>query len=130
MSGLCLKPPEKVRILQRKLYLMAKFDGTRCIRKACVGFVDRLTLSSFVCSEVNPVGKPCAGDPHARFDERGWETELWRGLRHRLIAKAAGNGYSLSLSPTATAPILDSTIRLILSGLGQSVSIRTDLLIF
>ena len=25
---------------------------------------------------MNPVGEPCAGNPHARFDERGWETEL------------------------------------------------------
>ena len=37
--------------------------------------------------EVKSVGKPCAGDPHARFDERGWETGLY-----------------------ATAPVLDSTI--------------------
>ena len=26
------------------------------------------------CPEVNPVGKPSAGRPHAVFDERGWET--------------------------------------------------------
>ena len=76
MSGLGLKPPERVRILRRKLYLMAKFDGIRCIRKACIGFLDRLYLQSFVGLEVNPVGKPCAGDSHARFDERGWETGL------------------------------------------------------
>jgi len=30
-----------------------------------------------VCLKVNPVGKPDAGDPHVRFDERGWETESW-----------------------------------------------------
>jgi hypothetical protein len=28
---------------------------------------------------VKPVGKPDAGNPHVRFDERGWET----GLRYR-----------------------------------------------
>ena len=39
-----------------------------------------------VCLMVKPVGKPDAGDPHVRFDERGWETGLY-----------------------ATAPILDST---------------------
>ncbi len=39
----------------------------------------------------------------------GVETELCNGLRHRHQAKAAGNGYSLS--PTATAPPLDSTFR-------------------
>ena len=28
-----------------------------------------------VCLKEKPVGKPDAGDPHVRFDERGWETE-------------------------------------------------------
>ena len=27
------------------------------------------------CFEVKPVGKPDAGNPHVRFDERGEETE-------------------------------------------------------
>ena len=36
------------------------------------------------------VREPGAGKPHAGFDERGLETELRRGLRHRLTAKAAG----------------------------------------
>jgi hypothetical protein len=40
---------------------------------------------------MNPVGKPDAGNPHVRFDERGRETEP---LAKRL---------------TATAPFLDST---------------------
>ena len=26
---------------------------------------------------VKPIGKPSAGNRHARFDERGWETERW-----------------------------------------------------
>ena len=38
--------------------------------------------------------------PHVRFDERGRETEPWYGMRHRHLAKAAGNGYS----PMPTAP--------------------------
>jgi hypothetical protein len=38
---------------------------------------------------MKPVGKPDAGNPHVRFDERGWETDRSRG----------------------TAPILDSTGR-------------------
>ena len=37
-----------------------------------------------------PVGEPDAGNPHVRFDERGWETERCRMAQ-------------------ATAPILDST---------------------
>jgi hypothetical protein len=28
-----------------------------------------------VCFIVKPVGEPDAGNPHVRFDERGWETE-------------------------------------------------------
>src|ERR1700674_422039 len=38
-----------------------------------------------------PVGEPDAGNPHVRFDERGWETERCRMAQ-------------------ATAPILDSTL--------------------
>jgi hypothetical protein len=30
-----------------------------------------------VCLTVKPVGKPGAGNRHARFDERGWETGRW-----------------------------------------------------
>jgi hypothetical protein len=45
---------------------------------------------SFVCLTVKPVGEPDAGNPHVRFDERGWETERCRMAQ-------------------ATAPILDST---------------------
>jgi len=60
-----------------------------------------------VCLEVKSVGKPCAGKPHARFDERGWETKLWHRLRHRLMTKVAGNSYSLM--PKTTEPIFDST---------------------
>jgi hypothetical protein len=39
---------------------------------------------------MKPVGEPDAGNPHVRFDERGWETERCRMAQ-------------------ATAPILDST---------------------
>jgi hypothetical protein len=43
-----------------------------------------------VCLTTKPVGEPDAGNPHVRFDERGWETERCRMAQ-------------------ATAPILDST---------------------
>ena len=33
--------------------------------------------SPVVCLTVKPVGKPGAGNRHARFDERGWETGRW-----------------------------------------------------
>src|SRR6202043_1380117 len=43
-----------------------------------------------LCLRTKPVGEPDAGNPHVRFDERGWETERCRMAQ-------------------ATAPILDST---------------------
>ena len=45
----------------------------------------------FVCLTAKPVGEPDAGNPHVRFDERGWETERCRMAQ-------------------ATAPVLDSTV--------------------
>ncbi len=88
-----LQTPEKIRTLQKKLYLKAKAEPD--CEPAAVGL------------EVKSIGKPCARNPHARFDERGWETERGCGLRHRHRAKAAANN---SLYPPVTAPILDSTI--------------------
>ena len=54
------------------------------------------------------VGKPDAGDPHVRFDERGEETRLRCGMRHRRRAKAVGK--QLLPTPKAGAPLLDSTV--------------------
>ena len=50
----------------------------------------RARLGPAVCLEVKPVGKPDAGNPHVRFDERGRETGRCRMAQ-------------------ATAPVLDST---------------------
>ena len=44
---------------------------------------------------MKPVGEPYAGNPHVRFDERGWETERCHMAQ-------------------ATAPILNSTKREVL----------------
>ena len=55
---------------------------------------------------VKPVGEPDAGNRHVRFDERGEETEPRCGLRHRHLAKAAGNSYS----PRLLLPRLSSTL--------------------
>jgi hypothetical protein len=68
----------------------------------------RLSRPCVVGLVVKPVGKPDAGDPHVRFDEREEETEPWRGLRHRHLAKAAGQ--QLFPTPSATASLLDSTL--------------------
>src|SRR5207344_1560225 len=80
-----LQTPTIIRVLQRKLCREAKKESTphRCRLRSVI---------CFVCLMTKPVGEPDAGNPHVRFDERGWETE-----RRRMAQ--------------ATAPILDSTSR-------------------
>ena len=56
------------------------------------------TRHAAVCRAVKPVGKPDAGNPHVRFDERGRETERCRMAQ-------------------ATAPVLDSTMDRLLDDL-------------
>ena len=53
-------------------------------RKAKIRYVPRvssldssLKRPTIVGLVVKPIGKPSAGNRHARFDERGWETERW-----------------------------------------------------
>src|SRR5467141_810219 len=77
-----LQTPTIIRVLQRKLCREAKKESTPRRRLRSV--------LCFVCLTVKPVGEPDAGNPHVRFDERGWETERCRMAQ-------------------ATAPILDST---------------------
>ena len=61
--------------------------------------LERLPWSLAPCAfAVKPVGEPDAGNPHVRFDERGWETERCRMAQ-------------------ATAPILDSTRAAVVSQL-------------
>ena len=48
--------------------------GVRRPRRCCARTSWRLAEGH----EVKPVGKPDAGNPHVRFDERGWETERCR----------------------------------------------------
>jgi hypothetical protein len=77
-----LQTPTIIRVLQRKLYREVKDELT---------LRDLRSMICFVCLRTKPVGEPDAGNPHVRFDERGWETERCRMAQ-------------------ATAPILDSTI--------------------
>src|SRR6266852_6273034 len=78
-----LQTPTRIRTLQRKLY--------RQVKERNLPRRGRLRRKFFsVCLSVKPVGEPDAGNPHVRFDERGWETERCRMAQ-------------------ATAPILDST---------------------
>ena len=54
-----LATPNQIRTLPRKLYHKAKEEPLCGLPVSLV---------------VNPVGEPDAGNPHVRFDERGWET--------------------------------------------------------
>jgi hypothetical protein len=71
-----LETPDKISGLQRKLYGKAKAEPAYRGRRRGPA--------------MKSVGKPDAGNPHVRFDERGRET----GRRH---------------TAQATAPFLDST---------------------
>ena len=58
-----------------------------------------------VCLEVKSVGKPDAGNPHVRFDERGGETESRQAGLRRCLER----GTQSHRKPAATAPLFDST---------------------
>ena len=62
---------------------------------------------------VNGVGKPCAGEPHARFDGRELETEQRSGQGHGdegHQGKPCGHQRLRDLPPMlVTAPALDPT---------------------
>lgn len=58
------------------------------------------------CPLVKSVREPDAGNLHVRFDERRRETEPRPRLRHRRLAKAAGNSNSLGLKPPRPPPTL------------------------
>src|SRR5271165_3683804 len=78
-----LQTPNMIRVHQRKL--------NHEVKQEIIPRKRRLRSVIFsVCPTVKPVGEPDAGNPHVRFDERGWETERCRMAQ-------------------ATAPILDST---------------------
>src|SRR5438445_13192952 len=67
-----LTTPDKIRNLQR-----SSTAGRRPSR-AEVSSPDTCNeRPAVVCFAVQPVGKPGAGNQHARFDERGWETGRW-----------------------------------------------------
>ena len=76
--GICLSTPLRTRRLRKELYSSAKlgmFSESRPMR-------DR----PIVCWRVKPVGEPCAGNPHARFDER----ECGNGAWHAAIEARTG----------------------------------------
>src|SRR6266567_4644165 len=55
--------------------------------------------TSAECRRGKALGEPYDGKRHVRFDEGTLETEQWARLRHRHVAKAAGQQSSLALIP-------------------------------
>jgi hypothetical protein len=64
---LCLSTPLKTERSRKELYLPAKM--------AMLAESRSLRDKAIVCWREKPVGEPCAGNSHARFDEREVETE-------------------------------------------------------
>ncbi len=88
-----LATPKKIQTLQRKLCLKAK-------REQDIVHASRMNL----------VREPGAGNPHARFDERGAETE-WMARLSETPTRKGGNGrgsHGLEPSPrrSSTLPMM------------------------
>lgn len=60
--------------------------------------------------EMKTVGKPCAGKPHARFDEG--ELVIWYGCYIVTLTDERVRNSEHKLQPVATAPVLYSTVYL------------------
>ena len=60
--------------------------------------------------EMKTVGKPCAGKPHARFDEG--ELVIWYGCNIVTLTDERVRNSEHKLQPVATAPALYSTVRI------------------
>ena len=68
-----LQTPTTIRARQWKLIPQGE-DTSRAGVSSRDTSIERPTIVGFV---VKPIGKPSAGNRHARFDERGWETGRW-----------------------------------------------------
>ena len=68
-----LQTPTTIRARQWKLIPQGE-DTSRAGVSSRDTSIERPTIVGLA---VKPIGKPSAGNRHARFDERGWETERW-----------------------------------------------------
>src|SRR6266481_5789068 len=76
-------------------------------RRASTSWRDALCISA-ECRRGKAPGEPYDGKRHVRFDEGTLETERWARLRHRHMAKAAGQQSSLALRPPRQRPTLQA----------------------
>jgi hypothetical protein len=68
-----LQTPTTIRTRQWKLIPQGE-DTSRAGVSSLGTSIKRPTIVGLV---VKPIGKPSAGNRHARFEERGWETGRW-----------------------------------------------------
>src|SRR4029434_7233809 len=68
-----LQTPTTIRASQWKLISQGE-DTSRAGVSSLDTSIERPTIVGLA---VKPIGKPSAGNRHARFDERGWETGRW-----------------------------------------------------
>ena len=79
-----LTTPEVIRTLPRKLYCKAKQDDCACLA-------------------AKDIGKPCAGKPHARFDEGGLGlSTMEKLLGHRQTKGPATDNASPTVGSTSS----------------------------
>lgn len=64
--------------------------------------------TSAECRRGKAFGEPYDGKRHVRFDEGTLETERWGRVRHRRVAKAAGQRSPLALRPPRQRPTLQT----------------------
>ena len=79
------------------------------------------------CRRGKAPGEPYDGKRHVRFDEGTLETERWARLRHRHMAKAAGQQSSLALRPPRQRPTLQTANVLNKVALSVQVNMKADL---
>ena len=82
--------PATIRVRQWKLVPQGE-DTSRARVPSRGASIERPTVVGLV---VKPIGKPSAGNRHARFDERGWETGRWPSApsyrAHPRLPRASG----------------------------------------
>src|SRR6266498_1469531 len=83
--------------------------------------------TSAECRRGKALGEPYDGKRHVRFDEGTLETEQWARLRHRHVAKAAGQQSSLALRPPRQRPTLQTANVLNKVAVSVQANMKNDL---
>ncbi len=122
--GICLSTPLRTRRSRKELYSSAKlgmFSESRPMR-------DR----PIVCWRVKPVGEPCAGNPHARFDERECGNGAWHAAieartgkpRHGTMPKPTPPRHLSTLPHRSDTGRVANDGRMSVGGLGTNLTLQ------